>query len=81
MGTFKLDSTRRHKGYKVYLKATKSVLVRGLLVQLSSVVALIWMLGISEEEAVSELELDLLNGTMGLIVPESNRWQVVVLNH
>lgn len=81
MGTLELDSTRRHRGHNVYLKATKSVLVRGLLVQLSSVVALIGRLGISEEEAVSGLELDLLNGTMGLIVPESNRRQVVVLNH
>ena len=35
----------------------------------------------SEEETVSELELDLLNGTMGLMVPESNSCQVVVHNH
>lgn len=47
----------------------------------SSVVALIFRLRMLVGEAVSELEINLLNATVGLMGPESNRFQVAVLNH
>lgn len=76
-----LCSTRRPRGHNLYLKATKNMLVRGLLASLSSVVVLICRLSTSVGEAVSKLELDLLNGRTGIMRPESSRCQVAVPNH
>lgn len=72
-----LCSTRRPRGHSLNLKATKNM----LLASLSSVVVLICRLSTSVGEAVSKLELGLLNGRTGIMRPESSRCQVAVLNH